>query len=90
MQVFCKLRKITVSLPAMATTLADLNGNPQSFQLVDLIGDAYVVSRLKEMGFAPGQRLYFVGRAPFSGPFMVRTGSMVFALREEEAQCLRL
>ena len=49
-----------------------------------------LVIRLQELGVRIGAEVSLVGRAPFRGPWLIRLGTTVIALREEEASCLRL
>ena len=45
---------------------------------------------LAEIGFLPGERVSVLARGPGGGPLMVRAGSSTFALRQAEAQCVRV
>jgi ferrous iron transport protein A len=49
-----------------------------------------VAARLAELGFLPGERVRIVARAAFGGPLAVRVGTGTFALRREEAACVRV
>ena len=54
----------------------------------NVIGDPLLTRRLREMGFHTGCEVRVLGRAPFSGPFVVQLHDSVLALRQTEAQCL--
>ena len=49
-----------------------------------------VAARLAELGFLPGERVRIVAKAPLGGPLAVRVGTGTFALRREEAACVRV
>lgn len=53
-------------------------------------GDNELVARLQELGLRIGSEVYVIGRAPFRGPLLLRLGTTVIALREEEANCLQV
>jgi ferrous iron transport protein A len=46
--------------------------------------------RLAELGFLPGQPVRLIARLPLGGPLAVRVGTGTFALRREEAACVRI
>jgi ferrous iron transport protein A len=46
--------------------------------------------RLAELGFLPGERVRIVARGALGGPVAVRVGTGTFALRREEAACVRV
>jgi ferrous iron transport protein A len=52
--------------------------------------DSPVAARLAELGFLPGERVRIVARAALGGPLAVRVGTGTFALRREEAACVRV
>jgi ferrous iron transport protein A len=54
----------------------------------DVIGDAGLTRRLREMGFHSGCEIKILGRAPFNGPYVVQLHDSVLALRRAEAECL--
>lgn len=56
----------------------------------ELLGQAQVIERLREMGLHPGLQVEYAGRAPFKGPQMIRVGATLIALRSEEAACVLL
>jgi ferrous iron transport protein A len=47
-------------------------------------------ARLAELGFLPGERVRLIARLPLGGPLAVRIGTGTFALRREEAACVRV
>jgi ferrous iron transport protein A len=49
-----------------------------------------VAARLAELGFLAGERVRIVARAALGGPLAVRVGTGTFALRREEAACVRV
>lgn len=62
----------------------------QVFKVHSFSGDELFKLRLLEMGFHEGDELQYKGRAPFSGPFIIEIDGAYIALREEEAECLRI
>lgn len=62
----------------------------REFLVHSFIGQEQIVLRLLEMGFHQGDKLKYLGRAPFLGPFIVEIEGTSLALREEEAQCLAM
>jgi ferrous iron transport protein A len=59
-------------------------------QIVKLVGDAVVVSRLRELGFIRGENIRIAGRAPFGEPILVEIRGSTVALRKSEAACVHL
>ncbi len=53
-------------------------------------GDELISERLVDMGFHPGVEIEFIDRMVSGGPFIIRVQSSFFALREEEAECLKV
>jgi ferrous iron transport protein A len=53
-------------------------------------GTADLAERLAEIGFLPGERVRLLARALLGGPLAVRVGSDTFALRQNEAACVRV
>lgn len=53
-------------------------------------GDELISERLIDMGFHPGIEIEFIDRMVSGGPFIIRIQSSFFALREEEAECLKV
>ncbi len=53
-------------------------------------GDSLIADRLLDMGIHPGVELELISRMPLGGPFVIRIESSFLALREEEAQCLKV
>lgn len=76
--------------PQSSNSVADLTGVGELRTLQSLEGSPIIVERLKEMGLYPGLEIIYLGRAPFKGPHLIRLGSVVLALRQEEAQCILL
>lgn len=76
--------------PHSLDSVADLTGVGELRMLQSLEGSPIIVERLKEMGLYPGLEIIYLGRAPFKGPHLIRLGSVVLALRQEEAQCILL
>ena len=60
---------------------------PIKAQILDFQGEAAIASRLLELGLREGLEISIEGRAPFSGPYIIRFGPTAIALRGEEAQC---
>ena len=71
-------------------SVAELTNVGDLRTLQSLEGSPIIVERLKEMGLYPGLEIVYLGRAPFRGPHLIRLGSVVLALRQEEAQCILL
>ena len=67
--------------------LAKLDRSPQTVTITEFVGPADIIERLKEMGLHLGVSVLYQGRAPFRGPHLIRFGSTVVALRDEEAAC---
>ena len=53
-------------------------------------GDPLIVERLIDMGFHPGVEIECINRMVSGGPSVIRVQSSLFALREEESQCLKV
>ncbi len=60
----------------------------QTLTIQDVIGDANLTRRLREMGFHSGCEIRILSRAPFHGPYVVQLHDSVLALRGAEAECL--
>lgn len=63
------------------------------FQIAEIArieAEPSVLRRLSDMGIRTGAAIEVVGRAPFSGPFIIRTQGATFALREGEASCIHV
>ena len=70
-------------------TVMDLEKN--QWATVEAIeGDLPLCVRLLEMGFTPGEKLRRTAKAPFSDPVAVNIRGSVFALRENEADCVKI
>lgn len=67
--------------------LSSMNKSSCLATVIGFSGDPVLSERLKEMGVHPGTQLQVVGRAPFQGPFLLRFGNTVLALRHQEAVC---
>jgi ferrous iron transport protein A len=63
---------------------------PTQLILTDLLGESFYRERLLDMGFRPGINVEFLGRIPFSGPFLLKVQGTIISLREEEVACLKL
>ena len=59
-------------------------------EIIGFEGDPLLHERLFEMGLALGLTLKVLGRAPFKGPWVVQWNMTMVALRQEEAEGLRL
>ncbi len=53
-------------------------------------GEDTLCRRLLEMGFTPGECIRLVAAAPFHNPVAVNLRGTVFALRDNEAFCLKV
>jgi ferrous iron transport protein A len=53
-------------------------------------GEPGLTRRLREMGFHKGCEVRILGQAPFNGPLVVQLHDSVLALRQVEAECLRI
>lgn len=62
----------------------------ETYRLVRLQGPENLVERLRELGLHSGIEVEYAGRAPFSGPQLLRIGPTLIALRTEEAACVLL
>jgi ferrous iron transport protein A len=62
----------------------------ETVTLSSLEGDVTIAERLMDMGLHPGVQIELVGRLPLGGPLVIRIESSFLALREEEAQCLKI
>lgn len=71
-------------------TIADLKKSHQRASIQKISGDSAIIQRIQEVGLHEGDSLTFVGRAPFGGAFIVRVGSLIVALRKEEALCTQI
>ncbi len=76
-------------------TLADFHRNEKisglkKARIVGFQGSADLAERLQELGLRQGSTVEILGQAPFSGPGLYRIGSIVLALRSEEAACVSI
>ena len=79
-----------VGRPEATVCLLDLPGGRSAvIARLEDVGQP-VAARLAELGFLPGERVRVVARAAFGGPLAVRVGTGTFALRREEAACVRV
>lgn len=62
----------------------------KSALIVGFQGSQEVTERLQELGLRQGSTIEILGRAPFAGPGLYRIGSVVVALRAEEAECVSI
>lgn len=76
-------------LELKAMNLAELPIQAES-PITGLIGDAVVVSRLRELGFIRGELVRVVGRALFGEPILVELRNATVALRRREAECVQV
>lgn len=53
--------------------------------ILDITAEPLVRERLLELGLAPGRKVRLLRCLPFSGPVIVQSGTVVVALRYEEA-----
>lgn len=72
--------------------MSDLNSFPNEYVgiIKELHGDAVVLTRLRELGLIPGEKIRIAGRAPFGEPLLVEVRGAVVALRKKEAQCVQV
>jgi len=61
-----------------------------SLKLISLEGEEWLTSRLRELGFVPGQRFELCARLLFGDPLVIKISGTRFALRKEEAHCLHV
>lgn len=59
-------------------------------RLVSLIGEDWITTRLRELGFIPGASVELLGRLITGEPVLVRIGSARYALRKIEASCIEV
>ncbi len=55
--------------------------------VVDLSGDIEIEARLIDLGVTPGLEFQIQKKLPFGGPWILSTGTVSIALRENEALC---
>lgn len=69
-----------------------LAGRPPGTEctLKGIEGPTLLVERLYEIGFLPGETLRLRGKVPFGGPWLIEVRGTTVALRENEAECLRI
>jgi len=71
-------------------SLADWPGRCEAEIVAIVAADALVPTQLGDIGLLPGERVRITARGAFGGPLAVRIGSSTFALRREEAACVRV
>lgn len=54
------------------------------------IEDSHIKSRMLEMGFQVGQSVKVLFKAPLSGPVAIQILDCILALREEEADLIKI
>lgn len=59
-------------------------------QIEGVCGENDDCQRLVELGFTPGEWVRVVAAAPLGGSVAVNLRGTVFALRDEEAACIRI
>lgn len=59
-------------------------------EIMGFQGDEILRERFFEMGLLLGAHLRILGKAPFHGPWIIQLNTTLLALRDEEAQCLKL
>lgn len=58
------------------------------FQILEIKGPDYIVSRLFELGFLTGKFIKLVRAIPFGGVHIIEIDDNLVALRREEIKCL--
>ncbi len=58
------------------------------YKITDLRGDAFIISRLQELGFIRGERILFKTKIIFGEPLIVEVRGTQIALRKSEADCI--
>lgn len=88
------LYKLQGEVLVQAVLLSQLFGKNEYYnkaiQIAAFLGEEQMKSRFIEIGLYPGSLLTILGQSPFNGPLMVQSGSAVFCLRKEEAQCIQI
>ncbi len=59
-------------------------------EVLTIVGDGRVPSRLRELGLTPGTGLRVVRRAPMGGAIVVQVRGFTLALRRDEAALVQL
>ncbi len=79
-------------IPTVMEPKKTLAAAPVRFQgpIRGLEGDAVLLSRLRELGFIPGEIATVKGRVAFGDPILVTVRNMTVALRRQEAECVLL
>ena len=72
----------------MRLRLSDLAIN-QKAVIDELFGlDMANTTRLRDLGFVPGEPVRVIARAAFNGPLAIRISSSTFSLRQEETNLI--
>jgi Fe2+ transport system protein FeoA len=75
--------------PELGLSLA-FCANGFSGRIAALSGPAFMLERLRELGFVTGEPIALLGRAPLGEPLLVEVRGATIALRRTEAECLRV
>jgi ferrous iron transport protein A len=71
--------------------MAPLHRAYSVLEVVPAVDDDGCARRLEELGFLPGERVTVIGTGwPGAKPLAVRVGLSTYALRAEEAACVRI
>ena len=62
----------------------------QTVKIIGFKGSGLLQERLHEMGFRQGMMVTLLGRAPFSGPLLIKFNTSFIALRMDEAECAQI
>lgn len=79
-----------ITAVSLAEFHLDEKSGSRKGQIVGFQGSKDITERLQEMGVRQGSIVEIVGRAPFFGPGLYRIGTVVVALRKEEAECVSI
>lgn len=78
---------------AKLRSVADLNIGDSA--VISSVGDDCIdihchCLRLMELGFTPGEHVTLVARSPFKDPMAVSVRGTIIALRNNEAECIKI
>lgn len=59
-------------------------------QVEQVLGEPWLCTRLMEIGFTPGEYIRRVAASPFNDPIVVNVRGTSFALRKQEASCIKV
>jgi len=62
----------------------------KEYTIGDIVGDPFCASRLQELGFVKGEKLFFKSRIIFGEPLIVEVRGTQIALRQSEADCIHV